>query len=108
VQETEYTGAGKHIQPQLSFARENGIEILFGDPQEEVQGKNIILPSHPSQIKAVDSDMNKLRASYIKNCIHNNNATEVTNDEVKFMMEDCKASREFVENTLKELGVKIK
>lgn len=108
VQETEYTGAGKHIQPQLSFARENGIEILFGDPKEEIQGKNIILPAHPSQIKAVDSDMNKLRASYIKNCINNNNATEVTSDEVKFLMEDCKASKEFVEDTIKELKVKIK
>ncbi len=33
VQETEYTGAGKHVQPQLSFARENGIEVRLGDPQ---------------------------------------------------------------------------
>ena len=35
ISETEYTGAGKHIQPQLSFARENGIEIRFGDPAKE-------------------------------------------------------------------------
>jgi len=108
VQETEYTGAGKHIQPQLSFARENGIELFFGNPSEEVQGKNIILPSHPSQIKAVESDMNKLRASYIKNCINNNNATEVTSDEVQFIMEECKGSKEFVENTLRDLNVNIK
>ena len=27
ISETEYTGAGKHVQPQLSFARENGIDI---------------------------------------------------------------------------------
>lgn len=39
VQETEYTGAGKHIQPQLSFARDNGIELKFGDPKDEVPGK---------------------------------------------------------------------
>ena len=32
VQETEYTGAGKHIQPQLSFARQNGIEIKIWKP----------------------------------------------------------------------------
>lgn len=108
VQETEYTGAGKHIQPQLSFARDNGIQIVFGDPQDEVQGENIILPSHPSKIKAVDADMNKLRASYIKNCINNNNATEITRAEVQFLVEDCKSTKEFVENTLKELGVTIK
>ena len=35
VSETEYTGAGKHIQPQMAFARENGIEIKFGDPDKE-------------------------------------------------------------------------
>ena len=28
VQETEYTGAGKHVQPQLSFAKDNGIEVF--------------------------------------------------------------------------------
>ncbi|MBR7088812.1 MAG: hypothetical protein IKI38_05600, partial [Mogibacterium sp.] len=44
ISETEYTGAGKHIQPQLTFARENGIEIRFGDPKEDIPGKNIILP----------------------------------------------------------------
>ena len=33
VSETEYTGAGKHIQPQLDFARENGIELIFGNPE---------------------------------------------------------------------------
>lgn len=43
VQETEYTGAGKHLQPQLSFARENGIEVRFGDPKDEVPGKSVIL-----------------------------------------------------------------
>ncbi|RKW49381.1 MAG: PLP-dependent lyase/thiolase, partial [Lachnospiraceae bacterium] len=36
VQETEYTGAGKHVQPQLSFAKQNGIEVVFGKPEEEV------------------------------------------------------------------------
>ena len=38
VSETEYTGAGKHVQPQLDFARENGIEVRFGKPGEEVPG----------------------------------------------------------------------
>ncbi|HBN28280.1 MAG TPA: PLP-dependent lyase/thiolase, partial [Clostridiaceae bacterium] len=72
VQETEYTGAGKHILPQLSFARENGIEIKFGNPDDEVPGESIILPEHPSLIKARDVDLNKLKNSYIKNCVKNN------------------------------------
>ena len=61
VQETEYTGAGKHIQPQLTFAKENGIEILIGDPTEEVPGKNIILPKDPGYIKVRDLDLNKIK-----------------------------------------------
>jgi hypothetical protein len=67
VQETEYTGAGKHIASQLSFARQNGINVLFGDPKDEVAGKNIILPKCPSLIAPADIDMNYLRKSLIRN-----------------------------------------
>ncbi|AKL95198.1 2-amino-4-ketopentanoate thiolase beta subunit [Clostridium aceticum] len=104
VQETEYTGAGKHIQPQLTFARENGIEIFFGNPEEEVQGKNIVLPSHPSLMKARDMDMKKLRASYIKNCIENIKATELTEEDIDFLAVDCKADIGFVKDVLNEIG----
>ncbi|HHV45492.1 MAG TPA: PLP-dependent lyase/thiolase [Tissierellia bacterium] len=105
VQETEYTGAGKHIQPQLTFARENGIEILLGDPTEEIPGKNIILPKDPSYIKKNELDVNKLRKSYIKNCIHNNNVERITDEDIKFLAEDTKSSIEFVKETLNEIGV---
>ena len=61
VTETEYTGAGKHIQPQLSFARENGIEIRFGDPSsEDIPGKNIILPSDPGLFACKDADLDHM------------------------------------------------
>lgn len=66
VQETEYTGAGKHICPQLTFARENGIDIKFGNPREEIAGVNLILPERPELLKCVDIDMNKIRKSFIK------------------------------------------
>ena len=54
VQETEYTGAGKHIIPQLNFAKENGIEVKCGNPEEEVPGENINIPSHPSIVTIKD------------------------------------------------------
>jgi len=69
VQETEYTGAGKTVQPQLSFARDNGIEIKFGNPQDEVPGESIVLPDCPSMIKVVDLDLNRLRKSLVKNAV---------------------------------------
>ncbi len=102
VQETEYTGAGKHIQPQLSFARENGIEIKFGDPKEEVPGKNIILPSHPSMIKAQDADLEHMRKSLIKNAITTYNVTPNDAD-IEFLAEETKTDVEFVKNVLKSL-----
>lgn len=108
VQETEYTGAGKHIQPQLSFARENGIEVSFGNPEEEIQGKNIILPSHPSFLRARDLNIDQLRSSFIKNCIGQNQLIEITQGDVDFLVKDTKSEMAFVLGVLSELGVTVK
>ena len=105
VQETEYTGAGKHIQPQLSFARENGIEIKFGNPKDQVPGKNIILPEHPSLIKAVDLDMEKLRKSLIKNAIASAEGEKVSEADLNYLAVETKMSIAFVMKVLDELGV---
>lgn len=107
VQETEYTGAGKHILPQLTFAKENGIEVGVGDPKDEVPGKNIILPANPGLLSIVELDMDKTRASYIKNCIKNNNVTRITKEDLKFLVEETKSNIDFVKETLNELNVAI-
>ena len=99
VQETEYTGAGKHIQPQLSFARDNGIEIKFGDPKDEVPGKNIILPSHPSLIKTNDADVIHMRRSLIKNALENYNV-EPTDADMEFLASETNSDVEFVKATI--------
>lgn len=106
VQETEYTGAGKHINPQLTFARENGIEIKFGNPKDEIAGENLILPQSPELLKCVDVDMNKIRKSYIKNCVLNNKIDDVnnlSNEDIEFLMKETKSSREFVIEVLDNL-----
>ncbi len=105
VQETEYTGAGKHILPQLTFAKENGIEILIGDPSEEVPGKNIILPKDPSYIKIEEIDLNRTRRSYIRNCIQNSNVDKVTKEDLEFLVADTKSNEKFVKMILDEFGV---
>lgn len=107
VQETEYTGAGKHPMAQLSFARDNGIDIRFGNPDEEVPGKNIILPEHPSQIKAREHSLDDCRRSYIKNCVKNYHMTTATEADIQFIMEDTKASRTFVIEELAKHGVSL-
>ena len=104
VTETEYTGAGKHIQPQLDFARENGIEIVFGDPKDDVPGKNIVLPADPSLFKVKELDLDKMRKSLIKRSVPRA-AGKLTAADIAFLMEDTRADEAFVKAALDELGV---
>lgn len=108
VQETEYTGAGKHPMAQLSFAKQNGIDVKFGNPNEEIPGVNIILPEHPSMIKIRDYDMDKAKYSYIRNCMTNYKVSEVSKEDLDFLVKETKSDEQFVMNTLKELGITIK
>ena len=103
VQETEYTGAGKHVQPQLSFAKQNGIEVVFGKPEEEVPGKTIVLPENPGLIKARDLDLTKLRKSLIKNALENTGKTP-NEEDIKYLAEETNTDVDFVKSVLAELG----
>lgn len=105
VQETEYTGAGKHINPQLTFARENGIDILIGDPMDEVPGKNIIFPKDPSYIQLTELDLDRTRRSYIRNAAAHVGAQKANEEDLDFLVQDTKSSMEFVKEVLKELGI---
>lgn len=108
VQETEYTGAGKHVMPQMTFARKNGIEIKFGDPDTEVPGKSLVFPENPGQIKARDYDLEHAKESYIKNCVKNYNMTSATEEDIRFIMDEIRESREYVTEQLKQRGVTVK
>ena len=105
VTETEYTGAGKHIQPQLDFARENGIEIVFGDPKDDVPGKNIVLPADPGLFKVKDIDLDKLRKSLIKRSVPRANGKKLTAEDIAFLAADTRSNEAFVKAALDELGV---
>ncbi|MEE4216797.1 MAG: 2-amino-4-oxopentanoate thiolase subunit OrtB [Xanthomonadales bacterium] len=100
VQETEYTGAGKHIGPQLSFARRNGIDIRFGNPREEVPGTSIILPSEPGGVQPRDLDMNRLRASLIRKATQGRTVESLSESEIQFLVDETKSDEAFVRQTL--------
>lgn len=106
VQETEYTSAGKHINPQLTFARENGIKILVGDPSEEVPGETIILPKDPSFLRIHELDLDNTRKSFIRNAVNHKVVDEVTEEDLEFLVEETKSNMEFVKSTLDELNIK--
>ncbi len=103
VQETEYTGAGKHSMPQLSFAKANGVQVCFGDPDTEVPGTNIVLPKNPSFIKARDFDLDKARKSYIKNCLEHYKVQEVSPTDVTFLAEETKTDETFVKQVIAQI-----
>jgi cysteine synthase len=69
VQETEYTGAGKHPLAQLDRARQEGIRIERGDPTGNRPGEVIVIPEHPSQLRVVDVDLDRIRRSYLRNAL---------------------------------------
>jgi hypothetical protein len=85
VQETEYTGAGKHPIPQLNFAKETGVEVKRGNPDQEVPGQSIIIPEEPGMIKARDLDLAKIRGSYLKKAINKSEIRELGAKELEFL-----------------------
>ena len=100
VSETEYTGAGKHIQPQLDFAKKNGIDVRFGNPQEEDKpGQNVILPKDPSFIKHKVADLNHFRQSRIKKAVQKAGCQPNEADLV-YLAEETKTDVDFVKKTL--------
>ena len=96
VQETEYTGAGKHLLPQLSFAKKNGVKLLFGNPLEEVPGKNIIFPEHGGLLKHRDLQMDDLRKSYLKRY----KEVKLTEEDYQFLCDELNVSKEKINQLL--------
>ncbi len=107
VNETEYTGAGKHPMPQLTFAKQNGVEVAFGDPDDDVPGKSIVFPKDPSLCKAREVDITRFKKSYVKNCGKFKNLEAASAEDIKFIMEEIREDRDFVVNELKNVGIKV-
>lgn len=100
VQETEYTGAGKHHNSQLSFARENGIDVYVGDPAENVPGKTIVLPKHLDQIRGKAQDMDTLKRSYLRNASKRLAVEAWTDQDIAFLAQDIKSTPDWVRANL--------
>ena len=107
VQETEYTGAGKHLIPQLNFAKDNGINVYVGDPKEQLPGMNIVIPSHPSIIAVKDIDMDGLKNSYMKNAVNKLTENKVEQVDIEFLSTETKLSTEKIVEILKQHNVEI-
>ncbi len=104
VQETEYTGAGKHHWAQLNFARQMGVEVRSGDPTENTPGKVIVIPERLEQVRAKDFDLDRMRKSYVRNALANAGASyQPTPADVEFLAADTNGDVATVERMLEEL-----
>lgn len=107
VQETEYTGAGKHPSPQLTFAKANGIEVRRGDPKDNVPGKAIVIPDNAGQIKVQEMSLDKLRDSYLRHALAPYADKALTPEDRAFLADevglDAKRAEPLVEAALKTL-----
>jgi len=108
VNETEYTGAGKHPYAQIAFARKMGVEVFRGDPSMERPGENIVIPLEPGQVTAAEVDLDRLRGSYIKNaCKSLGEDKEITGVDLDFLCEDARLDRERALELLAAEGVRF-
>ncbi len=106
VQETEYTSAGKLPSSQLTFARENGIEVRRGNPRENIPGRAIVIPERLDQIEVEDFDMAKIRYSYLENALKIAKSYSATERDIQFLAEDSKSAVAYVRETIRALNGK--
>ncbi len=104
VQETEYTGAGKHHNMQLAFARANGIDVRRGDPAGNVPGKTIVIPEQLGQVTGKPQDIERLRKSYVKNALKTLAYKEWTDVDVDYVAAETHTNADWVRQTASELA----
>ena len=66
VQETEYTGAGKHPTAQLTLARDLGISVGIGRREDDRPGERIVFPAGVDEMSYSEVDLSQLRRSYLR------------------------------------------
>jgi cysteine synthase len=104
VQETEYTGAGKHPIAQLNLAKELGIEVRRGDPRKSEPGRSIVIPEHPSQIEVVDLDLAWIRRSYLDNALASLGEGERPSDvDIEFLAAETRLTPSTVREVIHEM-----
>jgi cysteine synthase len=104
VQETEYTGAGKHPLAQLNLAKRMGIEVRRGDPRDNKPGQRIVIPEHPGQIAAMDVDLERVRRLYLQRASESLPETAAVSEvDLDFLAAETRTNRAYVQESIDEL-----
>jgi cysteine synthase len=101
VQETEYTGAGKHPIAQLNLAKQLGIEVIRGNPRGNRPGQRIVIPEHPAQLAVAEVDLDHLRRSYLRHAVRSVVEGEtLTERDFEFLAVETGTTAAYVKETL--------
>jgi cysteine synthase len=104
VQETEYTGAGKHPLAQINLARQMGIEVRRGDPGQNKPGQTIVIPEHPGQIRVNNVDLEQVRRSYLHNALASiADGKSLSDTDYDFLSAETRIPRHQLEDMIDEL-----
>jgi len=100
VQETEYTGAGKHPNSQLTFARSQGIKVRRGDPVANKPGETIIIPESPDQVAVKTIDLDGLKCTYLKKAKSEKDNYVFTSLELQYLADELKVTNDWLGNNI--------
>ena len=96
VQETEYTGAGKHPWAQIAFATANDVDVRTGDRTEDVPGRVMPVPLHPGQLAVDNVDLARVRRSYLRHAVVDVDVNQLTDVDIAFLCDETRLSPESV------------
>lgn len=100
VQETEYTGAGKHPWAQLAFATRNGVEVRNGTRAENVPGAVVAVPVEPAEVEVEDVDLADLRHSYLRQALRSFEGPVQDELDIAFLAEETRLTTDEVRDAL--------
>jgi threonine dehydratase len=106
VQETEYTGAGKHPWAQLAFAVENGVEVRTGRRRENVPGSVIAVPDDPGDIDVEEVELESLRLSYLRQAVKGAEPADLEPADLAFLAEETRLSADDVAQLIEREAVR--
>lgn len=98
VQETEYTGAGKHPTAQLQLAQSLGVNICSGPRELDKPGQTICIPETWGQLGVTPVELNRLRRSYMQRVWRQ--GKPVLEDDIHFFAADLHCEMEWVRDQL--------
>jgi cysteine synthase len=106
VQETEYTGAGKHPTAQLTLARQMGIEVTTGPRSLDKPGQRIAIPRGVEEMGIGEVDLGQLRRSYLRRIAARAGHRPLEAFEVRYLADDLHTDPEQVADDWEKLVAK--